>query len=57
MTYLLTRESSRGIRLDPDVYPDPHAFKPDRWLDEKGSLREDMTYYNYGFGRRCVEVY
>ncbi|KAF7796940.1 hypothetical protein EIP86_008126 [Pleurotus ostreatoroseus] len=44
-----------GIRLDPDAYPDPESFKPDRWLNEQGTLRDDMTYFNYGFGRRvCV---
>lgn len=40
--------------MDPDVYPDPERFNPDRWLDEKGQIRDDMTFFNYGFGRRYV---
>ncbi|KAJ3556449.1 hypothetical protein NM688_g2020 [Phlebia brevispora] len=47
-----------GIGLDPDAYPDPHTFKPDRWLDADGNFNEDMTFCNYGFGRRfCVGQY
>ncbi|KAI0086645.1 cytochrome P450 [Irpex rosettiformis] len=41
-----------SIGLDPEVYPDPTAFKPDRWLDANGRIREDLTYFTYGFGRR-----
>ncbi|KAI0345185.1 cytochrome P450, partial [Trametopsis cervina] len=41
-----------GIGLDPEVYPEPTSFKPDRWLDESGKIREDLSYFTYGFGRR-----
>ncbi|KAI0349583.1 cytochrome P450 [Trametes cingulata] len=41
-----------AISRDPDVYPDPDAFKPERWLDEKGKMRDDLKFYNWGFGRR-----
>lgn len=44
----------RGIARDPEAYPDPHKFNPDRWLDEQGNFKEDMSFCNYGFGRRCV---
>jgi len=44
-----------AIARDPDVFPDPEEFKPSRWLDESGKLREDITSFNFGFGRRvCV---
>ena len=49
----LTRRR-RGIRQDPEAYPEPDRFNIDRWLDEKGQLRDDLQYFNYGFGRRCV---
>ncbi|OSC97213.1 cytochrome P450 [Trametes coccinea BRFM310] len=41
-----------AIARDPDVFPDPEKFKPARWLDEKGQLREDLKFFNWGFGRR-----
>ncbi|KAH9842975.1 cytochrome P450 [Rhodofomes roseus] len=44
-----------AIARDPDVYPDPERFDPQRWLDEDGQLRKDMRYFRFGFGRRvCV---
>ncbi|KAG1807806.1 cytochrome P450 [Suillus subaureus] len=41
-----------SISRDPDVYPEPYAFKPQRWIDDKGSLRDDLKFFAYGFGRR-----
>ncbi|KZT26043.1 cytochrome P450 [Neolentinus lepideus HHB14362 ss-1] len=41
-----------SIARDPVVYPDPESFKPHRWMDEDGRVREDMRYFNFGFGRR-----
>jgi len=37
---------------DPQVYPDPFAFKPERFLDEEGKLTNDRRILAYGFGRR-----
>ncbi|KAH9858577.1 cytochrome P450 [Lenzites betulinus] len=41
-----------AIARDPEVYPDPEAFKPSRWLDNSGKMREDLKFPNWGFGRR-----
>ncbi|KAG2070794.1 cytochrome P450, partial [Suillus decipiens] len=41
-----------AISRDPDVYPEPDAFKPQRWIDDRGRLRDDLTFFPYGFGRR-----
>ncbi|KAG1875680.1 cytochrome P450 [Suillus subluteus] len=41
-----------SISRDPDVYPEPYAFKPQRWIDDKGGLRDDLKFFPYGFGRR-----
>ncbi|PPQ72833.1 hypothetical protein CVT26_003342 [Gymnopilus dilepis] len=40
---------------DEDVYPEASKFKPERFLDENGYLKDDMRVLAYGFGRRiCV---
>ncbi|KAG2100171.1 cytochrome P450 [Suillus discolor] len=41
-----------AISRDPEVYPEPEAFKPQRWIDDQGRLRDDLTFFVYGFGRR-----
>lgn len=41
-----------AISRDPDVFPDPNAFKPDRWLDDEGRVRADLKFFVFGFGRR-----
>lgn len=43
---------------DEQTYPDPFVFKPERWLDNGGSLLEDKkaplhpNRIIFGFGRR-----
>ncbi|GJE97963.1 cytochrome P450 [Phanerochaete sordida] len=39
---------------DEAVYPDPEEFKPERYLNDDGSLRADMPYpaETFGHGRR-----
>ncbi|KAJ8587523.1 cytochrome P450 [Rhizopogon salebrosus TDB-379] len=40
------------ISRDPEVYPKPHSFKPQRWIDDQGRLRDDLRLPIFGFGRR-----
>lgn len=41
----------RGITHDPELYPDPHTFKPERHM---GSHPETDPYkFVWGFGRRA----
>ncbi|KAH8104105.1 cytochrome P450 [Cristinia sonorae] len=47
--------NSYFILHDPAVFPDPHEFKPERFLHEDGSLNPDVldpTAACFGFGRR-----
>ena len=38
---------------DPALYPEPDAFKPERFLSADGSLRDDPVLLSvFGFGRR-----
>ncbi|KAL4071169.1 cytochrome P450 [Scleroderma yunnanense] len=47
-----------AISRDPDVFPNPDQFDPQRWLDEKGRIRTDLKFYAYGQGRRvCPGMY
>jgi hypothetical protein len=43
----------RAILHDPTTYPDPDAFKPERFLNADGSLRDDPVLTStFGFGKR-----
>jgi len=42
-----------AILHDPTIYPDPDAFKPERFLNTDGSLRDDPVLTSaFGFGKR-----
>jgi Cytochrome P450 len=43
----------RAILHDPDMYPEPDAFKPERFINRNGSMREDPVVTSiFGFGKR-----
>ena len=43
----------RAILHDPEMYPDPEAFKPERFLNKDGSVRDDPTLsLVFGIGKR-----
>ena len=45
--------SSRAILHNPEIYPDPEEFKPERFLNEDGSVRDDPTLsLVFGIGKR-----
>ena len=37
---------------EESVYPEPFAFKPERFFDENGELKDEGRILAYGFGRR-----
>lgn len=37
---------------DADIYRNPDAFDPERYLDDNGNLNADSQVIAYGFGRR-----
>ncbi|EGN97518.1 hypothetical protein SERLA73DRAFT_169832 [Serpula lacrymans var. lacrymans S7.3] len=41
-----------AISRDPSVYPDPDKFNPQRWLNSKGQVKDDLKFPSFGFGRR-----
>jgi cytochrome P450 len=42
-----------AILHNPDLYPDPEAFKPERFLNEDGTLRDDPVIpLAFGIGKR-----
>ncbi|EED79493.1 predicted protein, partial [Postia placenta Mad-698-R] len=45
-----------AIARDPEFFPDPEAFKPERWLNEHGRIRDDIKFPNFGFGRRSLFI-
>ena len=43
----------RAILHDPETYPEPEEFKPERFLDEDGSVKDDPTLaLAFGAGKR-----
>ncbi|KAG2118174.1 uncharacterized protein F5147DRAFT_670248 [Suillus discolor] len=41
-----------AICWNPEVFPEPDAFKPQCWIDDQGRLRDDFNNFLFGFGRR-----
>ncbi|KAA1476662.1 cytochrome P450 [Dentipellis sp. KUC8613] len=42
----------RAMSRDPDEYPEPESFKPERFIKSDGTLNDDNMRYIFGFGRR-----
>ncbi|NP_001106220.1 probable cytochrome P450 305a1 isoform X1 [Bombyx mandarina] len=55
--YVIPKETTvlislADIHLDPNLWPDPHEIKPERFIDEKGLSKSNEHIYPFGSGRR-----
>jgi cytochrome P450 len=47
--------SPYALHRDPDVYPDPTRFDPDRWLHERAADLPPRTFNPFGVGHhKCI---
>ncbi len=46
---------SGGVHLDERIYPEPHVFKPERFLTKDSKFQPDERMLYFGIGkRRCI---
>lgn len=44
-----------AIHLDPEIWPEPNTFDPERFNDENENLRHPMNYLPFGDGpHNCI---
>lgn len=42
-------------RMDDTVFPDPHVFRPERWLEKEGELERNRLFFAFSNGGRgCI---
>lgn len=47
------------VHLNPDLFPQPTAFKPERWLNSKGERDRRLEKYILSFSRgsrQCIGI-
>lgn len=42
----------RNLLFDPEVFREPHKFRPERWLDEAHPIDEKRYFVVFGKGTR-----
>jgi cytochrome P450 len=56
-SYIIPKDSTVigsvwSIGRDPEYFPNPDQFDPQRWMTADGTVREDLKNFVFGFGRR-----
>ena len=47
-----------GIHMDPDIYPEPKVFRPERFMKEEKKERPSHLFLAFGAGpRNCIGEY
>jgi hypothetical protein len=47
--------SAYSLHFNPDVFPSPHSFIPERWLPDKVTERMSKSFFAFGAGSRaCI---
>ena len=41
---------------DPSVFPEPHQFRPERFLDDAGNLKIPVKYNPFGMGKLISDI-
>lgn len=47
------------VHTDPTLFPDPHVFRPERWLDDSGNRHHHLDKYLLSFSRgsrQCIGI-
>ena len=43
------------LSLSPEIFPEPEAFRPERWLEEKDTAEMSKNFFVFGAGTRgCI---
>jgi cytochrome P450 len=42
-----------GLHMDPEVFPDPERYDPERFNEKNRKARHPLTYLPFGVGRTC----
>lgn len=49
--------NSIGMRYDPQVYPEPDKFIPERFLTDDGQVKKSIGFLPFGAGpRNCIGI-
>ena len=43
------------LHHDPEIYPEPYSFNPERFIEQGKNIRDNVTFLPFGAGpRNCI---